>query len=226
MAQIQFLDSLQKEEVEVSILNEHVIEIKGAMTNTSGFIAFSSKGKQIGDFSDYTTLFRLLDDGFQLSNDGSVYVAPEPIPEIELTLDDIKEQKITELNAQQQMIIANGCDVTLNDGTETHFTLTQEDQSSLNSLSVKVLEGLTAIPWHSSDEDKGCIFYSKEDMKTITDTCASFVTWHVTWFRDLRRYVRSLTDKESVKSVTYYSSIPEKYQSEVLKTLMLQNGEA
>ena len=40
---------------------------------------------QLGDFSDYTTVYRTLDNAVQLSDDGSVYVEPEvpdtPVPE-------------------------------------------------------------------------------------------------------------------------------------------------
>ncbi len=33
---------------------------------------------QLGDFSDYTTVYRTLDNAVQLSDDGSVYVEPKP----------------------------------------------------------------------------------------------------------------------------------------------------
>lgn len=224
MAFIQFLDSLQKVEAKVRIISDHVIELRDVEENISGFISFSNKGKKIGDFRNYTTIYREITGGYQLSDDGSVYIPPEPLPEIELTLEDVINQKVSQMNMQQQAIIAGGCDVQLSDGTTEHFTLTQNDQLSLNSLSVKVLEGLTAIPWHASDEDEGCRFYTEEDMKIITDTCANFVTWHVTWFRDLRRYIRSLTSKEEVQAITYETNIPMEYRSEVLQALMVQKA--
>ena len=50
------------------------------------------------------------------------------------------------------------------------------------------------------------------------------LTWHVTYFRDLRIYIRSLTEKEDVEKVTYGMDIPEAYQSEPLKAMMAQKS--
>ena len=47
-----------------------------------------------------------------------------------------------------------------------------------------------------------------------------FVTFEVTWFRDLRIYINSLQTKEEVESIEYNIIIPEEYQSEVLKDLL------
>ena len=48
------------------------------MKNNSGFKTYRMSGEQLGDFSDYTTTYRLLDNEVQYSNDGSVWVEPEP----------------------------------------------------------------------------------------------------------------------------------------------------
>lgn len=224
MVTIQFLDSLETTQATVTEINDHVVEVSGSSTNLSGFYVYSNHDILIGNYSSFKTLYRTFPDRFQLSDDGSVYTPPEIVPDPEPTIEALQENKINEMESMQQAIIAGGCDVQLSDGTTEHFTLTQNDQLSLNSLSVKAIEGLTAIPWHTSNEDAGCVFYSEEDMKRITDTCASFVTWHVTWFRDLRRYIRSLTSKEDVEAITYDTTIPVRYQSEVLQALLLQKS--
>ena len=59
-------------------------------------------------------------------------------------------------------------------------------------------------------------------MVLITSAAMACVTWHVTYFRDLRIYIRSLQDKESVEAVTYGQDIPEEYQSDVLKALIAE----
>ncbi|MFR5787769.1 MAG: hypothetical protein ACLUHE_12200 [Christensenellales bacterium] len=63
-------------------INEHVIELGGiADAPTTGFTTWRMDGvTQLGDFSDYTTVYRTLDNAVQLSDDGSVYVEPE-VPE-------------------------------------------------------------------------------------------------------------------------------------------------
>ena len=178
-------------------------------------------------YHDFTTIYRndkvtSKYNGYQLSNDGSVYVEPEPIPEYEPTLDEIKEQKVQKMNQIQQTLITQGTEVELSDGSKEKFTLNTNDQLSLNSLSVKNLEGLTVLPWHPADESVHCKFYSEEDMKKITDTCMNFVTYHVTYFRDLRIYIRSLQTKEEVEEIEYGIDIPIEYQSEVLQAMLAE----
>ena len=150
---------------------------------------------------------------------------PEPTPEpYEPTLEDSQEAKVAEMNMAQQGIIATGVDVVLTDGTTEHFTLEDHDQTSLVGLQSQVAAGEENIPWHTSNEAEHCKFYSNKDMKKITATAMAYVTWHVTYFRDLRIYIRSLESKEDVEKVTYGMDIPEAYQSEPLKAMMAQKS--
>lgn len=60
-------------------INDHVIELLGITQASSGFTTWRMDGvTQLGDFSDYTTVYRILDNAVQLSDDGSVYIEPEP----------------------------------------------------------------------------------------------------------------------------------------------------
>ena len=222
---IQFSNQEKPIDGEVKKINSHVVQISGVEKNLSGFCLVTKNGSIWGKYEDYTTLYREIQGGFLLSNDGSVYVKPEPTPEpepYEPTLEEVQEQKVAEMNGIQQQVVANGCEVQLSDGTKERFTLTTNDQLSLNSLSVKALEGMSIIPWHPADESVHCKFYSEADMKTITDTCMNWVAYHVTYFRDLRIYIRSLTDKETIKAIQYGDDIPFEYQSEVLQSMLAE----
>lgn len=222
---IKFLNEESIRQCAVKKISSHVIELRGVEQNLSGFNVVKENGAVYGKYVDYTTLYREIQGGFLLSNDGSVYVEPEPIPEpepYEPTLEEVQEQKVAEMNGIQQQVVANGCEVQLSDGTKERFTLTTNDQLSLNSLSVKALEGMSIIPWHPADESVHCKFYSEADMKTITDTCMNWVAYHVTYFRDLRIYIRSLTDKETIKAIQYGDDIPFEYQSEVLQSMLAE----
>lgn len=138
------------------------------------------------------------------------------------TLDEIKNQKVVEMNDAQQVTIQQGLDITLSDGIVEHFTLTDHDQTSLMGLQTLVAQGIENIPWHTSDQSEHCKYYSNADMAIITSKALQFVTFHVTYFRDLRIYIRALEDKESVSNVFYGMSIPEEYQSDVLKDFFLR----
>ena len=82
MIKIKINASDEIREVTFSRRSEHVIEL-GGITDapTTGFTTWRMDGvTQLGDFSDYTTVYRTLDNAVQLSDDGSVYVEPE-VPE-------------------------------------------------------------------------------------------------------------------------------------------------
>ena len=86
MIKIKINASDEIREVTFSRHSEHVIELGGiADAPTTGFTTWRMDGvTQLGDFSDYTTVYRTLDNAVQLSDDGSVYVEPEvpdtPVP--------------------------------------------------------------------------------------------------------------------------------------------------
>ena len=128
------------------------------------------------------------------------------------------------MNTAQQESIQNGVDVTLSDGTIEHFTLTDHDQTSLMGLQAKVAQGETKIPWHTSDVNEPCKYYSNTDMALITETAMQAVTFAVTYFRDLRIYINSMEDSTSVQNVTYGMIIPKEYRSEVLADIYASKG--
>ena len=216
---ILFLNQEIPVEGNIKKISEHVVEISGTEQNLSGFHLLNSSGEVFGKYENYTTLYKVLSEGYQLSDDGSIHEDPY-IP----TLEEMQALKISEMNSAQQTLVQRGCEVELSDGSKETFTLTTNDQLSLNALSVKSLEGMNTLPWHPADETAHCKFYSEEDMKRITDTCMTWVTYHVTYFRDLRIYIRALLDKETIQNIQYGDEIPQEYQSEVLQMLLLQNG--
>lgn len=236
MAYLKFLNSLEVYKCKV-IPQNNIVTLKfdsEVEVSTAGFDLYLDEKCEtdigVGFYRAFTTIYRNDEttaeyNGYQLSSDGSVYEEPEPPEPTEPyvpTLEEVQEQKVSEMNAIQQQVVANGCEVQLSDGTKERFTLTTNDQLSLNSLSVKALEGMSIIPWHPADESVHCKFYSEADMKTITDTCMNWVAYHVTYFRDLRIYIRSLTDKETIKAIQYGDDIPFEYQSEVLQSMLAE----
>ena len=79
MIKIKINASDEIREVTFSRHSEHVIELGGiADAPTTGFTTWRMDGvTQLGDFSGYTTVYRILDNAVQLSDDGSVYVESE-----------------------------------------------------------------------------------------------------------------------------------------------------
>lgn len=226
MAYIRFLDGENAYKAIVDP-DDNIVTLKfeeEKEINTNGFDLFLDEECEVdigGNFyHKYSTMYR--DDettqeynGYQLSNDGSIYIPPES-EFYDPTIEEMKEQKIAEMNQKQQELIQYGVEVPLSNGTTERFELTDKDQISLMGLQTLAAQGKQKIQWHEEDNSKHCKYYSAEDMEKITGAAISFVSFHVTYYRDLRIYINSMTDKEAVKSVEYGMYIPEEYQSEVL----------
>lgn len=97
MAFIKFNNRTRPVEAQAKKINSNRIEIIGCAVNTSGFLYFQDKEMKrlYGDYSDFTTLYQKLDEGYILSNDGSVHPEPQEPESSEPTLkeevDSLKE---------------------------------------------------------------------------------------------------------------------------------------
>ena len=222
MNNILFLDSKTPVHGNVKKVSEHVIEITGVEINLSGFHIIKDTGSVFGKYENYTTLYREIESGFQLSNDGSVYVEPEPVPEpepYEPTLEELKEQKISEVGGVCKETIYAGVDVELPTGSTEHFSLKEEDQINLFGKQAQITAGVTQLEYHQDGHP--CRYYTVEEMTAIITAAMQFVSYHTTYCNSLYTWINSVTDKEDLQGITYGVSIPEEYQSEVLKAYLL-----
>ena len=143
----------------------------------------------------------------------STYVAPPEDIEV------VRERKIKEMNEAQQKAIADGFDIEV-DGVTEHFTMTANDQTSMLGLMTMVQSGMELIPWHTSDNDEHCKYYTNEQMKAIMEKAMAFLTFNITYYRDLRIYInQGLQTNEEVEAVKYGIIIPDKYKSDVLRDI-------
>jgi hypothetical protein len=140
------------------------------------------------------------------------------------SLEEIQEMKVAEMNAIQQQTIAAGVDVVLSNGETHHFALTTNDQLSIMGSVASGEASIKGTPWHINDESVHCQYYSAEDMALISKAAYTYVLFHVTYFRDLRIYIRSLQTKEAVESVVYGMMIPGECRSEVLQDMYTLMG--
>lgn len=230
MAYLKFLNSSEVYKCKV-IPQDNIVTLifdSDMKVSDAGFDLYNDEACQTdigaGFYHDFKTIYRNDEttseyNGYQLSKDGSIYVESKPyIP----TLEEIKAQKISEMETVKNQIIENGIDVTLMDGSQKHFPLDNKSLLYMMGLQAMVAEGQEQIPWHTDDENEPCEFYSNYDMKTIMSTALSFIMYNETRLRDLTRYINSLSDKESVQAITYNTDIPEEFQSEVFQTMSME----
>lgn len=93
MIKIKFNNSDIFHEVEFS-RTEHTVTLKGITEqNTSGFKTYRLTEQQLGDFSDFNTVYKVDGDSITYSNDGSVYVEPPKPTEEELRRQALQSEK-------------------------------------------------------------------------------------------------------------------------------------
>ena len=93
MIKIKYNNKKSFEEVSFS-RNNNVITITPTTQNTNGFTTWRMDGKtQLGDFSDFTTVYKVDGDSVSYSNDGSIYIEhPKPTQE-ELRKQELQTEK-------------------------------------------------------------------------------------------------------------------------------------
>lgn len=95
-------------------VSSHIVELTlneniDSITVSSGFVILNENNFSIqGNYTDYTTIYQSYEDNnkyYKLSNDGSVYVEPEPVPEPQPyvpTSEELAEQERLEQIRQLQ----------------------------------------------------------------------------------------------------------------------------
>lgn len=145
-------------------------------------------------------------------------ISEKPDDENYIPGNSVLEDKIIRLDIDCTNTIYNGTDITLSDGNTYHFTLTDKDQLNLSGIGLELIMGAETIAWHEDDETVPCRFYSASDATKIISTLTAWKEYHITYFRDLRIYINSLTDENMINNISYGDNIPEEFKSEVLKS--------
>lgn len=77
----KYLNAATKHQVRFEQIDNHIVRLVGDIPAvTSGFTLSRIGNDDNWDYSDYTTIYRQGEGYVEYSNDGSVYVEPEPIP--------------------------------------------------------------------------------------------------------------------------------------------------
>ena len=93
MIKIRYNNSKDFNEVSFS-RSSNLVTMTPTTPNPSGFTTWKLDGKtQLGDFSDFTTVYRIDGESVTYSNDGSIYVEPPKPTEEELRRQALQTEK-------------------------------------------------------------------------------------------------------------------------------------
>lgn len=183
------------------------------------FSLINDGGKVFGEYSGYGTVYREIPNGYQLSNDGSLYVPPvdpDLVPEPDQPEPALEERKLAkkqEVGAACEQIIYAGVSVELPGGLE-HFSLTEKDQINLFGKQAQLEAGADQVEYHQ--DGHACRYYTADEMQQIIEAAMFHVSYHTTYCNSLNMWISGSETKEELETIFYGADIPEKYISVVL----------
>lgn len=198
-------DDVIKIESEKAIPNEII---------TNGFSIINEFNDSImADYSDYKTIYvESTDNAYYLST-GDKYVEPtpenpEPTEPIIETLENIKTNKISELNTICNKMITSGVDVEI-DGKTEHFSYTIEDHANIDDIAQMAKSTNMEQSYHC--DNGSCKLYTVEEITKIYMTQKMNKAHNITYANQLKLYVKSLKEKAEVESIAYGQDLTGEY---------------
>lgn len=134
----------------------------------------------------------------------------------------IKEDLILNFSKICEQTINEGSKVQLSDGSEKNFTYDINDQANISEMFNAILMGATKYPYHANDED--CRMYEAQDIIIIYSTLSAYKTAQMTYYNQLKRYIKSLSNIEEIEKVSYGQPLTGQYL-ETYNSLIEQAGE-
>ena len=188
---------------------------------------YTAGGEEATTLTGYDTVYRDEGQTVYLSNDGSVYTAPEtpegpgePSEPYVPTLDELRAAKRREVAAECERIIYAGVNVTLADGSVEHYALTIEDQLNLFGKQIQVSAGQSQIEYHADDQP--CRYYTAADMQAIIQAAMWHVSYHTTYCNAINMWIAGVGTAEELQAVFYGADVPPEYQSVVLQAYLAE----
>ncbi len=116
------------------------------------------------------------------------------------TLDEVKQNKIFDFSMKCNYAITNGVALEL-DGETEYFSYNDEDQGNIKEIFDLALQ--TKMPMYYHANGKGCRLYSVEQIVNLYSTASMNKMHHQTYFNQMKMYIMSLKDKETVDALEY-----------------------
>ncbi len=204
------------------------IVFSGAIPTVWGDITiYTEDDTEATTLTGYKTVYRDEGQTVYLSNDGSVYTAPEtpdgpvepPEPYVP-TLEELQAGKRREVAGECERIIYSGINVALADGSVEHYALTIEDQLNLFGKQIQVSAGQAQIEYHADGQP--CRYYSAADMQTIIQAAMWHVSYHTTYCNAINMWIAGCQTADEVREIFYGADVPDQYRSEVLDAYLTE----
>lgn len=161
------------------------------------------------------------DTRWMIEDGKSGYTVAAIVP-IELTIEEIRENKLKLMSDSCGELIRKGIDVSLSDGKK-HFSLETTDQTNINGVFNAVTLGATSYPYHADGEP--CKMFSAADIVALYVEYKSFVTEQTTYCNALRQWIKRETDKAILSKIEYGTMLPDDLKEKTEEILKEANNQ-
>ena len=118
-------------------------------------------------------------------------------------------EKLSSLSNSCNEQITKGIEITLSDESKKTFSYSIEDQANISEMFNAIVMGATSYPYHANGE--GCKMYSAEDIVKIYSALTALKTSQVTYYNQLREYVKTLEFVPDIQSIVYGQELTGSY---------------
>lgn len=226
MLLLKYLNELSTYPVSFKNISQNIVQITGDFpVKTSGF-KLSREGKEDNwDYSAYHTVYREVDGGVQFSNDGSVYIPPEPTPDPKPyvpSFDEVRYMKIEELSEICKHNIESGMKI-----NGLQYSYKYDDQINLDKI-VNIVK-VTGLPLGYHADNHGCAEHSAAELIDIYMQLAMNQYSQQTFFNQTKQYLLSLSEsdenKEFISNYVYGTPLDGEYLENYNKMMELYQAQ-
>lgn len=215
-------------------VSEHILQVvfaDGVPGVFGDITVYTAGGIPCAVLTGFSTVFRNEGETVYLSDDSSVYTPPEEtgeaslppepyVPTEEELLAAAVTEKRREVSSACEQAIYRGVTVTLSDGVIEHFSLTEHDQINLFGKQAQLTAGAERLEYHADGQP--CRYYSAEDMAAVIQAAMFHVSYHTTYCNALNMWIAGCQTTEAVQEIFYGADVPDEYQSEILRSYIVQ----
>lgn len=221
MLELKYLNSTTSYEVDFFCISKNIIEIQGNFPiKNIGFTLSRPDKNDTWNYSDFTTIYRTLENGVQFSNDESIYVEPKPIPELpnipfkpyEPTPEESKaifnKNKINKITTSKLMLAKfledNPLRSTAHRGVEGIYSVTSEKQTLMMSKYVtyqieKTIDPNIKLRWNETG--KSSTNWTEEEFLQLVLEIKAYVSPLVSYQQQLEEQIMNCENQEKLDEI-------------------------
>lgn len=217
MLKLKYIGEKSNYEVEFKKINAHMVQITGDLPiKTKGFIIYRNETEDDPwDYTQFKTVYLKLEEGIIFSDDGSVYVEPEPIPEPEPYVPTAEElEAIFEQNKKEKVLLSKSLLAayleehpimsTAHGGVEGIYSVTNEKQSLMMSQYMtyqieKAVNPDAKLRWNETG--KSCQDWTEEEFLQLVLEVKKYVYPLVSYQQTLEEEIAACTTQNMLDDI-------------------------